>query len=68
MQERIYHTASGDIHYWFNQVHESQPTLVFLPGLTADHRMFEKQVEYFAADNPDAVNTQIRQFIQTLEK
>ena len=23
------------------------PALVFLPGLTADHRLFEKQVEYF---------------------
>ena len=25
----------------------NQPWLVFLPGLTADHRLFEKQVEHF---------------------
>ena len=23
------------------------PSLIFLPGLTADHRLFEKQTEYF---------------------
>ena len=29
------------------KVNKDIPTLVFLPGLTADHRLFEKQVEYF---------------------
>ena len=28
-------------------VESSQSALIFLPGLTADHRLFEKQIEYF---------------------
>lgn len=28
-------------------VESSQTALIFLPGLTADHRLFEKQIEYF---------------------
>jgi hypothetical protein len=46
--ERIYETPSGIIHYWTNDAVKSyQSALVFLPGLTADHRLFEKQIEYF---------------------
>lgn len=30
-----------------SQATSTQPWLVFLPGLTADHRLFEKQVEHF---------------------
>ncbi|MDO5784097.1 MAG: alpha/beta hydrolase [Eubacteriales bacterium] len=48
MIERTYHTQKGDIHYWINAVDPSQSTLVFLPGLTADHRLFEKQIDFFA--------------------
>ena len=47
MIEKIYTTSSGSIHYWINQIDEYRPTLVFLPGLTADHRLFDKQIEYF---------------------
>ncbi|MDD4566211.1 MAG: alpha/beta hydrolase [Eubacteriales bacterium] len=48
MIERIYNTAYGDIHYWISkQIDNDKYTLVFLPGLTADHRLFDKQVEYF---------------------
>lgn len=48
MTEKIYTTPNGDIHYWINEVRlPEQCTLVFLPGLTADHRLFEKQLEYF---------------------
>lgn len=47
MIERVYTTKSGDIHYWVNLVDNHAVTLVFLPGLTADHRLFHKQVEYF---------------------
>ena len=48
MIERIYETPSGIIHYWTNDaVESSQSALIFLPGLTADHRLFEKQIEYF---------------------
>ena len=47
MTEKIYKTPLGDIHYWINMIAEDDVTLVFLPGLTADHRLFEKQIEYF---------------------
>ena len=48
MIEKIYETPSGIIHYWINDaVESSQSTLIFLPGLTADHRLFEKQIKYF---------------------
>jgi len=47
MEERIFSTQYGDIHYWINIIDKKQPTLVCLPGLTADHRLFSKQTEYF---------------------
>ena len=47
MIEKIYETRSGNIHYWINDNKSKlEYTLVFLPGLTADHRLFEKQLEY----------------------
>ena len=47
MIERIYKTDNGDIHYWINVKDHNLLTLVFLPGLTADHRLYDKQIEYF---------------------
>lgn len=47
MKVKIYKTASGNIHYWINDIDPVKPSLVFLPGLTADHRLFGKQIEYF---------------------
>ena len=48
MIEKIYETKSGNIHYWINEnAFKSEYTLVFLPGLTADYRLFEKQLAYF---------------------
>lgn len=47
MTEKIHKTQLGDIHYWINILNKDSVTLVFLPGLTADHRLFEKQIEYF---------------------
>lgn len=53
MQEKTYPTPKGTIHYWVNGASEiSQPALIFLPGLTADHRLFDKQVEHFAGKYP----------------
>ncbi|MCQ2441822.1 MAG: alpha/beta hydrolase [Oscillospiraceae bacterium] len=46
MTEKIHQTPCGPIHYWTNE-RISPLTLVFLPGLTADHRLFEKQVAFF---------------------
>lgn len=48
MKEKIYQTPCGAIHYWINKKPGPETiTLVFLPGLTADHRLFDKQIEYF---------------------
>ena len=47
MEEKTYKTLSGTIHYWIHQIDREKLTLVFLPGLTADHRLFEKQISYF---------------------
>lgn len=47
MVEKQYNTNLGNIHYWIDIIDENEKTLVFLPGLTADHRLFEKQLAYF---------------------
>ena len=47
MTENSYNTPCGCIHYFVNIIDKQKITLVFLPGLTADHRLFEKQIEYF---------------------
>ena len=48
MIEKTYSTSLGVIHYWITEkIREELVTLIFLPGLTADHRLFDKQVAYF---------------------
>lgn len=48
MIEKTFAAHCGTIHYWMNERSpHSGLTLVFLPGLTADHRLFDKQTEYF---------------------
>lgn len=49
--EKIYRTESGDIHYWLTPGDPERPCLVFLPGLTADHHLFDKQVSAFSGYN-----------------
>ena len=53
MEERTLNTRCGTIHYWVNHTAEHhKPQLVFLPGLTADHRLFEMQTAYFEGKYP----------------
>lgn len=52
MTEKSYDTPCGSIHYWVSRAVEKAYTLVFLPGLTADHRLFERQLAYFAPRCP----------------
>ena len=53
LSEKIYPTLRGDIHYWVGgNTKSGRPALVFLPGLTADHRLFDKQIAYFAGRAP----------------
>lgn len=47
MIEKTYETPLGTIHYWVGFLDEDRVTLAFLPGLTADHRLFEKQLAHF---------------------
>lgn len=47
MNAKVLTTGKGSIHYWVNDISSDKKTLVFLPGLTADHRLFDKQVEFF---------------------
>ena len=48
MLEKKLETSLGVIHYWVNNPNKQlEITLIFLPGLTADHRLFDKQIEYF---------------------
>lgn len=48
MIAKIHTTPLGNIHYWISgSIKLELPTLVLLPGLTADHRLFDKQVEAF---------------------
>ena len=53
MLEKTYQTPCGEIHYWVSeQAERPHPQLVFLPGLTADHRLFDKQIQFFEGKYP----------------
>ena len=47
MKEKTFDTGLGSIHYWLTSVEENRPTLVLLPGLTATHVLFDRQVDWF---------------------
>lgn len=46
LKEKTISSNHGTTYYWTNEV-ESAVSLVFLPGLTADHRLFESQIAFF---------------------
>ena len=48
MTEKTFQTPCGVIRYWTNGRELSPVSLIFLPGLTADHRLFDRQVSYFS--------------------
>ena len=50
MIEKTFETVCGTIRYWTNEIVSGRKTLVFLPGLTADHRLFDRQIEAFEND------------------
>ena len=45
LTEKTYGTPGGRIRYWISPSRAGLPWLVFLPGLTADHHLFDKQLE-----------------------
>ena len=49
VERKRFDTASGGIAYWVDaSVGSGTPWLVFLPGLTADHTLFDAQMAYFS--------------------
>ncbi len=53
MKEKLAETPCGYIHYWVSEdADRLRPQLVFLPGLTADHRLFEPQLRCFKGRYP----------------
>lgn len=49
MEAKSHQTALGSIRYWISRTEPENPWLVFLPGLTADHSLFEKQTGFFSS-------------------
>ena len=48
MLEKVFPTPCGAIRYWVSEPKGLPgPALVFLPGLTADHRLFDRQIACF---------------------
>ena len=53
MIEKTFDTDRGPIRYWVGEgASQRSPQLVFLSGLTADHRLFDKQIAYFEEKYP----------------
>lgn len=50
MEERTHQTELGVIHYWVSRAGTGRLWLVLLPGLSADHHLFDKQVEGLGAE------------------
>lgn len=49
VQQRSIQMQGGTIRYWTDtDAGKGAPWLAFLPGLTADHRLFDKQMEHFS--------------------
>lgn len=46
LNEKYISSGHGTTYYWTNEI-ESAVSLVFLPGLSADHRLFESQLLFF---------------------
>ena len=48
MEHKTICGVGGEVHYWISRP-ENTPNrcIVFTHGLTANHTMFEKQIEYF---------------------
>lgn len=53
MVAKAFQTDHGTIQYWVSDAAaDSRLQLVFLPGLTADHRLFNRQLAYFGEKYP----------------
>ena len=51
MIEKFVKSDRGNVYYWVSNCNsKNTKTIVFLHGLTADHTLFEKQIEYFVKE------------------
>ena len=51
MEHKSVKSERGTTHYWINRnMNKNAKCIVFTHGLTANHMMFEKQVEYFTKE------------------
>ncbi len=51
MEHKTIKSERGIVHYWIHRtLNESEKCIVFTHGLTANHTMFKKQVEYFSKE------------------
>ncbi len=48
MEHKKMSFSGGTVHYWISRSKTDNPWLVFLPGLSADHHLFDKQIEFFS--------------------
>ena len=50
LEEKSLKTPNGEIYYWFSKNRiNSDLCIVFCHGLTADHSLFEKQIDFFTS-------------------
>ena len=48
MEHKTIKGVGGEVHYWISKAnHRANEVIVFTHGLTADHTMYEKQIEFF---------------------
>ena len=47
MKQALVKRENGTVYYWHTNIDLTKKTLFFLHGLTANHTMFDKQVEFF---------------------
>ena len=51
MEHNTINGVGGKVHYWISRPQNTaNNTIVFTHGLTANHTMYEKQIEYFKAE------------------
>ncbi len=50
MEHKIIKTDNGNVHYWISSNDSNKISILFCHGLTADHTMFEKQIQFFETD------------------
>lgn len=48
MEHKKIAAQGGTVHYWIDRGNDTTDCIVFTHGVTADHTMFEKQVDFFA--------------------